>query len=494
MVLEGSSVIFPNLGIEIANLTSSFNIFGIKIAWYGVIIACGMILAVVISMLLAKKTNQDIDDYIDIAICAIIGGLIGARAYYVIFSWDEYKDNLIQIFNIRAGGLAIYGGLIGGIITAFVVCRIKKISFLRVFDTAAPAIAFAQAIGRWGNFFNMEAYGGYTDNLFAMQLNYDQASGVVTDELLEKIVEIDGVEYIQVHPTFLYECMWCLVVGILILIFRRFQKYSGEVLLWYIGGYALGRSWIEGLRTDQLLIGNSGIAISQLLSIALVAGALCLLIINRIRLATKQWVPEFTLVLESGAPGTVEFTQAKTQARKERREAKKGKAKEAADNSEAAQAQEEAVQAQEEAAQAQEKTADAGIWEENEISAQEAALPDAQAEDSASEVAAAGFDEAEAAESETVQTENVETENVETENPQVPEAETVQTDGTETGTPQAEDLKTEPADNREAEAETAESESAQIQTPQAEDAKTEPAGVREDEAETAESESSGTES
>lgn len=319
-----SSVIFPNLGITIENLVQSFTVFGYRIAWYGVIIACAMIFAVILTMFLAKKTNQDPDDYIDVAIWSIIFGIIGARAYYVIFSWDEYKDNLIQVFNVRAGGLAIYGGLIAGIITAVVVCKIKKISFLRVFDTAAPGIVLAQAIGRWGNFFNMEAYGGYTDSLFAMQLNYSEANGVITDELIDNLVTIDEISYIQVHPTFLYESMWCLVVGILILIFRRFQKYDGEVLLWYIGGYALGRSWIEGLRTDQLLIGNSGIAVSQLLSIALVAGALALLIINRVRLATKQWVPAFSRVLEDGAPGTVQFTQAKTDARKAKRAAKKG--------------------------------------------------------------------------------------------------------------------------------------------------------------------------
>ena len=323
MVLEGASIIFPNLGITIENLSKSFTVFGYKIAWYGVIIACAMIVAVIISMILAKKTNQDADDYIDIAIWSIIFALIGARAYYVIFSWDEYKDNLLQIFNVRAGGLAIYGGLIGGILAAVVVCRIKKISILRVLDTVAPAIPIAQAIGRWGNFMNMEAYGGYTDNLFAMQLNYEQASGVITDELLENIVTIDEVSYIQVHPTFLYECMWCLVVAILILIFKRFQRYNGQLLLWYIGGYALGRAWIEGLRTDQLLIGNSGIAISQILSIAIVAGALALLIINRIRLATKQWTPAFNRILEPGQPGTVEFTQEKADARKARRAAKK---------------------------------------------------------------------------------------------------------------------------------------------------------------------------
>lgn len=323
MVLEGAGIIFPNLGIEIGDFSKTFTVFGVTIAWYGVIIAVGMIFAVVLSMILAKRTKQDTDDYIDIAIWCIIGALIGARAYYVIFSWEDYKDNLLQIFNIRAGGLAIYGGLIAGVIVAAIVCRVKKISFFRVLDTCAPGIVFAQAIGRWGNFVNREAYGGYTDSLFAMQIKYEDAGGTITQELIDNMVTIDGVEYIQVHPTFLYESMWCLVVGILILIFRKKQRYNGEVILWYIFGYALGRSWIEGLRTDQLLIGNSSIAVSQLLSVALAAGSLAILIINRIRLATKSWQPAFEFVLSPGEPGTVEYTQAKTEARKAKRKAKK---------------------------------------------------------------------------------------------------------------------------------------------------------------------------
>lgn len=325
MVLEGASIIFPNLGITIGEFSKTFSIFGYSIAWYGVIIAIGMIFAVVLSMILAKKTNQDTNDYIDLAICGIIGAIIGARIYYVAFSWDEYKDNLSEIFNIRGGGLAIYGGLIAGILVGYIVCRLKKISFLRALDTAVPGIVFAQAIGRWGNFMNREAYGGYTDGLFAMQIKYDEAGGVITEAIEENIVTVDGIEYIQVHPTFLYESMWCLVVGILILIFRKHQKYNGESTLWYILGYALGRSWIEGLRTDQLIIGNSGIAVSQLLSIALAAGSLALLIINRIRLMNGSWKPAYSYVLSPGEPGTVEFTKAKADARKAEKKAKKDK-------------------------------------------------------------------------------------------------------------------------------------------------------------------------
>jgi len=302
--MDSPVIIFPHLGIEIQSLTGGFNIGSFHIAFYGVLIALGMVLAVLISMLRAKKTNQYSDHYVDIGIISIIAAIICARIYYVIFSLDQYT-NFWQIFNIRQGGLAIYGGLIGGIAATFFVCRYKKISFLRVLDTAAPGIVLAQALGRWGNFFNMEAYGGYTDNLFAMQIRYSDASGVISDELIKNMVNVNGTRYIQVHPTFLYESAWCLLVFILLMIFSRLQQYNGEVLLWYIGGYALERAFVEGLRTDQLRIGNT-IAVSQLLSVALLAGSFAILLINRIRIQTGSWKPDFRYVLEDGAPGTKE--------------------------------------------------------------------------------------------------------------------------------------------------------------------------------------------
>ena len=300
--MDSPVIRFPHLGIEIGSLANGFNIGSFHIAFYGILIALSMVLAVLISMLRAKKTNQYQDNYVDIGIISIIAAIAGARLYYVIFSLDQYTS-FWQIFNIRQGGLAIYGGLIGGIASAFFVCRYKKISFLRALDTAAPGIVLAQAIGRWGNFFNMEAYGGYTDNLFAMQLRYSDASGVVSDELIKNMVNVNGTDYIQVHPTFLYESAWCLLVFILIMIFSKFQQYNGEVLLWYIGGYALERAFVEGLRTDQLRIGDT-IAVSQLLSIALLAAAFSILVINRIRIQTGSWKPDFRLVLEDGDPGT----------------------------------------------------------------------------------------------------------------------------------------------------------------------------------------------
>ncbi len=275
-------VIFPNLGIHIDEMYTGFNVFGLYIARYGVLIACGMVLGVVIAYRLARRTGQNPNDYIDIAIGSIIAAVVGARLYYVVFNIDYYIANPAEIINIRNGGLAIYGGIIFGVACAAVMCKIKKISFLQVFDTCAPGIAIAQAIGRWGNFVNLEAYGRYTDGLFAMQIQYTRANGVISDELIKNMVNINGIKYIQVTPTFLYESLWCLVLFILIMIFRKRANYRGEVALWYIGGYASGRMWIEGLRTDSLYIGHTTIAVSQLLAFVLFFASLAVLVIMRV--------------------------------------------------------------------------------------------------------------------------------------------------------------------------------------------------------------------
>ena len=214
--------------------------------------------------------------------------IIGARLYYILFSLDYYIQNPSQIFNIRSGGLAIYGGIIGGFIAGFIVCRVKKISFLQVLDTVAPTIALGQAIGRWGNFFNREAFGDYTDSLFAMQIRLSDAAGVINDNIVEHIVEYQGTQYIQVHPTFLYESCWCLILFILLTIFRKYQKYNGEVILWYLSGYSLERLFVEGLRTDTLKLWGTQIAVSQLLSAVILAASVTLLIINRIKLRKKR--------------------------------------------------------------------------------------------------------------------------------------------------------------------------------------------------------------
>lgn len=262
---------FPNLGIHLENVGKSISVFGFEIAYYGIIIGLGILAGFAIAMYMAKKTGQDPDTYVDLGIYGVIFGVIGARIYYVLFSWDMYKDDLLSIFNIRQGGLAIYGGVIAAVITVIVYARIKKLSARMLMDTACYGLVLGQAIGRWGNFFNREAFGEYTNGLFAMRLPLDAVrSSDVTELMREHMEIIDGNCFIQVHPTFLYESFWCLLVLLVLLLYRKRQMFRGEIFLVYLAGYGFGRFWIEGLRTDQLLLPGIGWPVSRVL-----AGVLC---------------------------------------------------------------------------------------------------------------------------------------------------------------------------------------------------------------------------
>lgn len=274
---------FPHLNIYLEHVGNSFTIFGISIAYYGVIIAIGMLAGILMATYEAKRTGQNPEDYFDLAIVAIIFSIIGARAYYVIFSWDKYKDNLLNIFRLRQGGLAIYGGVIAAIITTLVFAKIKNFSFPKLADTAGLGLILGQIIGRWGNFFNREAFGGYTDGLLAMQIPVDAVrdSSDITAEMLEHIVEVGEISYIQVHPTFLYESLWNLAVLGILLVVRHHKKFEGEVFLLYLIGYGIGRFWIEALRTDQLLIPSTTIAVSQVLAAVLVVVSTVTLLVSR---------------------------------------------------------------------------------------------------------------------------------------------------------------------------------------------------------------------
>ena len=262
---------FPHLGIHLENVGKTITLFGIDIAYYGITIAIGMLAGIFVATQVAKRIGQKQDDYVDLAIFGIIFGVIGARIYFVIFSWDMYKDNLLEIFNTRHGGLAIYGGVIAAVITVFVVAHVKKIPVGLMLDTGGCGLSTGQMIGRWGNYFNREAFGEYTDGLFAMRLPLDAVrSGDVTEKMREHMETIDGVSCIQVSPTFLYESVWCLLVLILLLVYTRHKKFNGEVFLIYLAGYGAGRFWIESLRTDQLLLPGTAIPVSQLLAGVLV--------------------------------------------------------------------------------------------------------------------------------------------------------------------------------------------------------------------------------
>lgn len=265
------SISFPNLGIYLENVGKSITVFGFEIAYYGMIIGIGVVAGILMAVYEAKRTKQDPDTYYDLAMYAVVLSIIGARIYYVIFSWDSYKDDPLSIFNIRQGGLAIYGGVITAIIVVFVFARVKKLSFGQMTDTAGLGLILGQIIGRWGNFFNREAFGEYTDNLLAMRLPLDAVrSSDVTELMREHMEVIDGISYIQVHPTFLYESLWNLAVLVGLLLWRKHKKFQGEIFLLYLLGYGVGRFWIEGLRTDQLLIPGMELPVSQVLAVVLV--------------------------------------------------------------------------------------------------------------------------------------------------------------------------------------------------------------------------------
>ncbi|EIC96093.1 prolipoprotein diacylglyceryl transferase [Lachnoanaerobaculum saburreum F0468] len=283
-------VSFPHLGIYIKHLVNHIDIFGFRIAFYGIIIALGMLAGINMACADAKRRGQNPEVYLDFAMYAIIFSIIGARTYYVIFEWDMYKDDLLQIFNLRAGGLAIYGGVIAAVITLIVFTKVKKQSFFSMADSGVLGLILGQIIGRWGNFFNAEAFGGYTDSLFALRYRLDiVGTGMLNNDVLSHVMETDGVKYIQVHPTFLYESCWNLALLIFMLWYRKRKKFDGEVFFIYLGGYGLGRMIIEGLRTDSLLLPHTNIAVSQLLAgICFVVSIICVIIgRKRVKNATE---------------------------------------------------------------------------------------------------------------------------------------------------------------------------------------------------------------
>jgi len=279
---EGADLSFIHLGITIGHMSKGFSLFGISFAYYGVIIGIGMMAGLLVAQADAKRRGQDPDLYMDFALYGIIFAILGARLYYVVFQWGYYKNHLSEIINLRKGGLAIYGGIIAAVITLIVFTKKRKVSFLSMADSACLGLVTGQIIGRWGNFVNCEAFGGYTESLFAMRIRRSIVNeSMISQELLEHLIIENGIEYIQVHPTFLYESMWNLCLLIFMLWYRNKKKFTGEILLIYLTGYGIGRAWIEGLRTDQLLIPGTGLAVSQVLSVVLAAVSLTVLLLKR---------------------------------------------------------------------------------------------------------------------------------------------------------------------------------------------------------------------
>lgn len=285
------SIAFPHLHILLRHVGKHLMIGNFSIGYYGIVIAIGMAVAFVFIMKEAKRVGYRQDDFMDMFIFGIIFGVIGARIYYVIFSWDMYKDDLLQIFNIRGGGLAIYGGIIGGLITVILMCHIKKLNFWKCADVICFGVLIGQIFGRWGNFFNREAFGKYTDSLFAMQIPVNAVNRPqdITTEMMNNLVTVNGIDCIQVHPTFLYESVMNLCIFLFLLWYRKRKKFEGEIFLWYMALYGLGRSSIERLRTDQLRIAGTAIPVSQLLGILLFAGCVLYMWFAHYRHLVRDW-------------------------------------------------------------------------------------------------------------------------------------------------------------------------------------------------------------
>ncbi|MBE5882189.1 MAG: prolipoprotein diacylglyceryl transferase [Lachnospiraceae bacterium] len=274
-------IAFPNLGIYLENLPKNFELFGLTIAFYGLIIAVGVFLGFSLTNHESNRLGYPKDIWWDFAIPAIICCILGARIYYVVFSWDYYKEHLDQIMNIRGGGLAIYGAVIAGFFTLLVFCKIRKQNLWRMADVAVLGLLVGQIIGRWGNFMNREAFGGYTDGLFAMQLPIEAVrKSDISADIAAHIT--DGVNYIQVHPTFLYESVLNLILLLVLWLYRKHKKFDGDMMLIYLGGYGIIRFFVEGLRTDQLQIGSTGIAVSQMLGLILFVFSLGTQVIVRV--------------------------------------------------------------------------------------------------------------------------------------------------------------------------------------------------------------------
>ena len=286
-IMNVGDIAFPHLHIYLQNVPKTFSVFGFQIAFYGLIIGIGVMLGVLMAVHEAKVSGQNPDIYWDFAIYVIIFSILGARIYYVVFAWDTYKDNLLSVFNIRGGGLAIYGAVIGAFLTAGIYCYIKKVSFLQLCDTGVMGLILGQIIGRWGNFMNREAFGQYTDSLLAMRLPVEAVRPWDISESISANMAA-GTNYIQVHPTFLYESLWNLLILGLLLLYRKHKKFQGEVTLLYLGGYGLGRCWIEGLRTDQLLIPHTQVAVSQVLAGVLVVFAIVAEAVVRFRMKKSE--------------------------------------------------------------------------------------------------------------------------------------------------------------------------------------------------------------
>lgn len=289
MNFSGYDIYFPNLGIGIENLRNSISVFGYRIAFYGIIIACGMLLGILAARTDYKRNGGNPEDIDDFALVVIVLSVLGARLYYVIFQWDYYSSYPLEILNIHQGGLAIYGGVLTAMLTCIIWTHFKHENFFKVADSCVIGLILGQAIGRWGNFFNAEAFGRFTDSFFCMRIKESIVNPIMMDEnVLSHEVIKDGIPYIQVHPTFLYESCWNLAVFLFLILTSGRKRFDGQNFCFYMLLYGFGRFFIEGLRSDSLMLFHTGIKVSQAVSILLVVVGLAGLILGKMRTLRKS--------------------------------------------------------------------------------------------------------------------------------------------------------------------------------------------------------------
>lgn len=272
-----TTVYFDGLGFSLDIDRVAFEVFGLKIYWYGIVIGLGFALALIYALKSCKRFGIKSDPMIDVVLGGAVGAVICARLYYVIFEWDSYRGDIMKILDIRSGGLAIYGGIIGAFLVGGLMCKWRKVNALDMFDLGALGFLIGQGFGRWGNFFNQEAYGVTTNLPWAMRSDkiWDELRMIPSYDL-----PIPMSEALGVHPTFLYESLWCFLgFALLHYISKKHRKFSGQIALMYGVWYGFERFFVEGLRTDSLYITGTSLRASQLLSLLLVVACSAMLII-----------------------------------------------------------------------------------------------------------------------------------------------------------------------------------------------------------------------
>ena len=279
---------FPNLGFLFEYEDRTFSVLGFDITIYGILMAVSLLVGMVVILLCARWQKMNLNLCLGASIVALLGGVIGARLFYIVFSWSQFSGKSWRILcDIRSGGMSVYGAILGGAFAAALFCRGSKTSFWKMADIVCMGLLSGQIIGVWGNFFNREAFGEYTDSLFAMGLPLDSVqSSAVTKLMKQHLIIFRDMDYIQVHPLFFYESIWCLLLLLILLLYTWKKKFEGEIFLRYLAGYGLGKCVIEWLRTDKLYIPKTKISVSLLVSAALFL--ICGIVVTVRRILSKK--------------------------------------------------------------------------------------------------------------------------------------------------------------------------------------------------------------